>query len=155
MKLKEILIANGVEETLADKIISENKIYSQAQVDDIANQARKTVQEKMESQFNEKISSLEKDYIQLQNQVRQKEIKDFYTKNGGKEEFFEDFVKINGDNLKDNESIQTSMYRTPWCLKDRTISEKGLVSKEPTPGSESDFDQLFEDVQNGKVNFFE
>lgn len=152
MKLKEILISNGVEKTLAEKIVSENKFYSQAQVDDIANAARETVSKKVESEYQARLSMIEKDYNNLQNQVRQKEIKDAYLLNGGREEFFEDFIKLNGDNLKDTNNIQNAMYRSSWCFGEQKRNELKMSENSVKPFSEKELDLLIEDLQTGNIN---
>lgn len=155
MKLKDILISNGVEKTLAEKIVNENKFYSQAQVDDIANAARETVSKKVESEYQAKISLLEKDYNNLQTQVRTKEIKETYIKNGGREEFFDDFIKLNGENLKDVTNIENAMYRSSWCFGEQKRQEVANSSNNigPKPLSEKELDSLIQDLQNGKDIF--
>lgn len=153
MKLKDILISNGVEKTLAEKIVSENKIYSQAQVDDIANAARETTAKKIESEYQAKISLLEKDYNTLQNNVRQKEIKETYLKNGGRNEFFDDFVKVNGDNLKDTTTIENAMYKSSWCFGEKRINEI-KSNNNVNPLSEKALDSLLEGLENGTIDLF-
>lgn len=142
MKLRDILISNGVEKTLADKIVSENKIYSQAQVDDIANAARETITKKVESEYQAKISMLERDYNNLQNQVRTKEIKETYISNGGREEFFDDFIKLNGENLKDATNIENAMYKSSWCFGEQKRAEIKANDKKVQPFSERELDEI-------------
>lgn len=154
MKLKEILISNGVEKTLAEKIVSENKFYSQAQVDDIANAARETISKKIESEYQARISLLEKDYNTLQNNVRQKEIKETYIKNGGREEFFDDFVKLNGDSLKDQTNIENAMYRSAWCFGDKKVQEIQANGKKTNPLSEKALDDLIQGLESGEIDLF-
>lgn len=147
MKLKEILISNGVEKTLAEKIVNENKFYSQSQVDDIANAARETISKKVESEYQAKLSLLEKDYNNLQNQVRTKEIKETYLSNGGREEFFDDFIKLNGDNLKDTTNIENAMYRSSWCFGEKKYQEIKQQSSGPKPFSEKELDLIIEEYK--------
>lgn len=156
MKLLEILVKAGVEKTLAEKISNENKFYSQDQVDDIVEKARATTKKNVEGEFNHKLDIIQNDYKKLQSQVREKEIKDFYIKNGGLEEFFNDFMKVNGETLTDKESIQNSMFKSAWCLKDKEIKGDGnFHSKRTIPKSEREFEELFEKTQSGSMNFFE
>lgn len=156
MKLLEILVQAGVEKTLAEKISNENKFYSQDQVDDIVEKARATTKKNVEGEFNQKLDTIQNDYKKLQSQVREKEIKDFYIKNGGLEEFFNDFMKVNGETLTDKESIQNSMFKSAWCLKEKQIKGDGEFSKNRiTPKSEREFEDLFDKTQNGDINFFE
>lgn len=145
-KLIEILVANGVEKAQAEKIVSENKIYSQEQVDDIANKARETIEKKME----EKINTLANEYNQLQRQIKTKEIKDNYVKLGGREEFFEDFIKINEDKLEDSSMLENAMYKSSWCFGEQKHSEIKFSENNPNQLTEKALDDYIEKLIKGE-----
>lgn len=145
-KLIEILIANGVEKAQAEKIVSENKIYSQEQVDDIANKARETIEKKME----EKINTLANDYNQLQKQIKTKEIKDNYIKLGGREEFFDDFIKINEEKLQDNSMLENAMYKSSWCFGEQKHQDIKFSESNPNKLTEKALDDYIEKLTKGE-----
>lgn len=105
------------------------KIYSQDDFDNIVSKAKENIENKLKKNYVEKseYERLSNEYITLRNNVRSKEIKEYYISNGGRDAYFNDFMELNKDlfeaqDLK--ESFKDKTKKHSWAfMNDNTQKE--------------------------------
>lgn len=127
--LKQDLVNLGYSEEQATSIVSKEKVYFQNNVDDITSKVRTTTEEKYSKNYVPR-----DEYNSLIRELRTNNVKSEFIKNGGNENYFNDFLKVNDDLLSVegdvSKSVQTKLNNSPWArshqpsLGDYGISEK-------------------------------
>lgn len=105
--LKTLLSGLGYDDSQIDAIANKKKIYFQNDVDTIVFKKENSLKEKFEKNFISKADYdlLQSEHNNLVKDIKTKNIKDQFIKNGGNENYFDDYMKINS-NLMDLEEKQ-------------------------------------------------
>lgn len=105
------------------------KIYSQDDFDNIVSKAKENIENKLKKNYVEKseYERLSNEYHTLRNNVRSKEIKEYYISNGGREAYFNDFMELNKDlfEVQDlKESFKDKTKKHSWAFMNDNIQKE-------------------------------
>lgn len=123
MDLKQELKSLGYTDGEIEAISNKSKIYFQNDVDNIVMKKENSLKEKFSKTYVSKADydTLNSDYNNLVKDVKTKNIKEEFIKNGGNEKFFNDYLKLNNQ-LMDLEAealtkdIKGSVERNSWAF---------------------------------------
>lgn len=125
--LKTLLSGLGYDDSQIDAIANKKKIYFQNDVDNIVIKKESSLKEKFEKNFIAKseYDLLQSEHNNLVKDVKTKEIKESFVKNGGNEKYFEDYMKINSslmemENTKINDHIVESQKINSWAFNNKS-----------------------------------
>lgn len=124
--LKTLLTGLGYDDSQIDAIANKKKIYFQNDVDNIVFKKENSLKEKFEKNYILKADYdlLQSEHNNLVKDIKTKNIKDQFVKNGGNENYFEDYMKINS-NLMDleekqiNEHIVNTQKTNSWAFNNK------------------------------------
>lgn len=143
MDLKNLLQNLGYDDNQIEAISNKKKIYFQNDVDNMMVKKETIMKEKFEKSFVSKTDYelLQSEYNNLKKDAQIRNVKDAFLKNNGKEEYFNDFLKVNdgilemeGKQLQDtilNSSKQSkwafneTQQNTPYGYDDAEIKQDG------------------------------
>lgn len=105
------------------------KIYSQDDFDNIVSKAKENIENKLKKNYVEKseYERLSNEYITLRNNVRSKEIKEYYISNGGRDAYFNDFMELNKDLFETQdlkESFKEKTKKHSWAFMNDNIQKE-------------------------------
>lgn len=128
----------GYSEEQVQSIVEKKKVYFQNQVDDITNKVRETALKNYSENYvsKEDFTNLETNYRNLQLEVKTNKIKEVFVKNGGIDNYFNDFIKLNGDLLEkeDNKQLEKTLIErnktNPWAFKQEQVNLSDYGIKE-------------------------
>lgn len=104
----------GYSEEQIEAITNKKKIYFQNDVDNIVTKKETHLKEKMEKNFISKTDYdlLLSDYNNLSRDVKTNNVKQQFLQSGGKEEYFNDYLKINQHLLESGNNLQKDLSQT-------------------------------------------
>lgn len=126
--LKTLLSGLGYDDSQIESIANKKKIYFQNDVDNIVFKKENSLKEKFEKNYILKTDYdlLQSEHNNLIKDIKTKNIKDQFIKNGGNENYFNDYMKINS-NLMEleekqiNEHIVNSQKTNSWAFQNTNI----------------------------------
>lgn len=145
MELIKLLEELGYTNEQATKIATKDKIYFQNDVDNITSKVKETMTKNFEKSHISKsdYDLLQSDYSNLVKEVKGNAIKSAFTKMGGNEKYYDDFLKINDDlyKIEDNNLdnvLKDKLSKSTWALSKDTpsLEDFGFSNQEP----EDDYD---------------
>lgn len=133
----------GYSEEQIEAITNKKKIYFQNDVDNIVTKKETHLKEKMEKNFISKTDYdlLLSDYNNLSRDVKTNNVKQQFLQSGGKEEYFNDYLKINQHLLDSGNNLQKD-------LSDTMNANKWAFNQTNT-----NIPQRFQDNQKDDKNF--
>lgn len=133
----------GYSEDQIEAITNKKKIYFQNDVDNIVTKKETHLKEKMEKNFISKTDYdlLLSDYNNLSRDVKTNNVKQQFLQSGGKEEYFNDYLKINQHLLESGNNLQKD-------LSDTMNANKWAFNQTNT-----NIPQRFQDNQKDDKNF--
>lgn len=133
----------GYSEEQIEAITNKKKIYFQNDVDNIVTKKETHLKEKMEKNFISKTDYdlLLSDYNNLSRDVKTNNVKQQFLQSGGKEEYFNDYLKINQHLLESGNNLQKD-------LSDTMNANKWAFNQTNT-----NIPQRFQDNQKDDKNF--
>lgn len=140
-ELIESLVGIGYSEEQATNIANKSKgVYFQNDVDNITSKIKSKEQERIASNYVPKA-----DFDNVNNQLRTSQIRSQYTKLGGNESYFNDFIKVNEDLLNFNEQeasalVKTRLDKSAWAkTSSPTLEDFGINNQVQTNKKDSIF----------------
>lgn len=125
--IKNILMQNGVSEELATKITSENKMYSQSDLDNIVNKSKENYSKKVEKDFVSRsdFEKLQNEYNTLKTNETINNLRNDYLRNGGIEPYFNDFLKLHGDLVENPQELKNRLGKSGWAMNSPQAPKEG------------------------------
>lgn len=114
------------------------KKYTQEDVDNIVSKAKENMKKKMVD--TETYEKLLNEYQTLKNNVRSKEIKEVYLNQGGRQEYFDDFMNLN-KSLFEVEDVQVAMKEK--TLKHSWAFAEAITTSKETKKEEDDIEDIY------------
>lgn len=123
MELKKLLADIGYNDDQIEAISSKKKIYFQNDVDNIVVKKETSLKEKFEKNFISKTDYdlLQSEHNNLLKDIKTKAIKDEFLKNGGNENYFNDYLKLNNQLMelegeKLTQSVKQTQNQNSWAF---------------------------------------
>lgn len=126
--LKTLLTELGYDDSQIESIANKKKIYFQNDVDNIVFKKENSLKEKFEKNYILKTDYdlLQSEHNNLVKDIKTKNIKDQFIKNGGNENYFDDYMKINStlmdlEEKQINEHIVNTQKTNSWAFNNKNI----------------------------------